>query len=141
MGSGVEVREGEVRGETLGALKVAKEGERAEKEEKEEMRAQLEAVSARLKEGHVEEEMKGKFKEGMGRIKDFLGGRSDEFTATPEQVGGRRKVEAVVDPVVEVSGPAEVKKAAKRTLYTANVGDARAVLSCVPFSPGAVGAS
>lgn len=31
----------------------------------------------------------------------------------------------------QVNGPAEEIKAAKRTLYTANAGDARAVLSCV----------
>lgn len=34
-------------------------------------------------------------------------------------------------PEVKVKGPAEVKQAAKRTLYTANVGDARAVLASV----------
>lgn len=32
-----------------------------------------------------------------------------------------------------VSGPAEDIKAAKRTLYTANAGDARAVLWCAPL--------
>ena len=37
-------------------------------------------------------------------------------------------------PHVEVKGPAAVLKAAKRTLYTANVGDARAVLSSVHHS-------
>lgn len=39
----------------------------------------------------------------------------------------------VPTPHVEVKGPAAVLKAAKRTLYTANVGDARAVLSSVPL--------
>ena len=59
------------------------------------------------------------------KIKELLNGRgsesaSDSREAEPEQAG---------TPVVKVSGPADVKKAAKRTLYTANAGDARAVLS------------
>lgn len=37
----------------------------------------------------------------------------------------------IATPHIEVKGPAVVMKAAKRTLYTANVGDARAVLSLV----------
>lgn len=132
------MREGDVQGETLGSLKAAQEGEMEIKEDRSAMRLQLEAVAARLQEGGAakeEGEKRGKFKEGMGKIKDFLGGKSDEFTAEPEGVPGVRKerTEGVVDPVVEVRGPAEVRKAAKRTLYTANVGDARAVLSCVSF--------
>ena len=58
---------------------------------------------------------------GIGnKLKGLLSGRS---------IGTPDKAEPPSDPVVHVSGPADVKKAARRTLYTANAGDARAVLS------------
>lgn len=66
--------------------------------------------------------MKGKLKSVLGggtKLSPFSSG-----STTPTYEGEK-----------QISGPAEVVNAAKRTLYTANVGDARAVLSCV-FCPG-----
>ena len=55
---------------------------------------------------------------------------SDSGSSSPQQsANGESGGRGVATPTVEVKGPAEYKKAAKRTLYTANVGDARAVLS------------
>ena len=79
--------------------------------------------------------------EVKSRIKNLLTGRSDDFTAsspstsassasgssTPAAAAARAPT--VATPNVEIAGPAVTKSAAKRTLYTANVGDARAVLS------------
>ncbi|GAA5872455.1 hypothetical protein JCM1840_006066 [Sporobolomyces johnsonii] len=70
------------------------------------------------------------------RIRGLFSGssKSAEFTGEPEGgaepglitgTGGG----GVATPNVEITGPAEVKQAAKRTLYVGNVGDARAVLS------------
>ncbi|KAK4050017.1 mgpp2cl-1, protein phosphatase 2C-like protein 1 [Microbotryomycetes sp. JL221] len=57
-------------------------------------------------------------------------------TRSPSQIeqtttdnNNNNNTSVVKTPDVEVKGPAEYKPAAKRTLYTANVGDARAVLS------------
>lgn len=52
-------------------------------------------------------------------------------TSTPSTAAIPRVNVQVSTPKVQVKGPAEVMHAAKRTLYTANVGDARAVLSSV----------
>lgn len=52
-------------------------------------------------------------------------GQKAEQAAKSSQEG----LTAPPEPVVEIKGPAEARPAAKRTLYTANVGDARAVLS------------
>lgn len=70
-----------------------------------------------------------------GIISGGLGGKeikSDENTSGASGVGG---VSAPV-PKIEIQAPAQVLPAAKRTLYSANVGDARAVLSSVmQFEP------
>ncbi|GJN88177.1 hypothetical protein Rhopal_001142-T1 [Rhodotorula paludigena] len=77
--------------------------------------------------------------EVKNRIKSLLTGKSDEFTASPSSGAAAASpgsassnhsgTSAVKTPDVEIAGPAVTKPAAKRTLYTANVGDARAVLS------------
>jgi protein phosphatase PTC1 len=116
VGSGVEVKKGELQGRAEGALQVAREGEGTE----------LSRMSARAPSGGTREDLKNK-------IKAVLKGKSSDFqsdasaSAGAEGEGG--EATGVLTPTVEVKGPAEVKKAAKRTLYTANVGDARAVLS------------
>lgn len=135
-------------GEEGEALKVAEE----EKSKVEEHGVQMEKagggaiVGAELKRSRAtrsgeereregEEEKKRLFGDGVHREKfrSLLGGggakkhgREGEGEEEEEEAakGGEEKNE-----VVEVKGPAEVREAAKRTLYTANVGDARAVLS------------
>ncbi|GAA5911160.1 hypothetical protein JCM8208_005742 [Rhodotorula glutinis] len=74
--------------------------------------------------------------EVKSRLKNLLTGRSDDFTASSSSslasgssAGASARAPAVATPNVEIAGPAVTKSAAKRTLYTANVGDARAVLS------------
>ncbi|BGP45663.1 hypothetical protein JCM10450v2_001493 [Rhodotorula kratochvilovae] len=71
--------------------------------------------------------------EVKSRIKSLLTGKSDEFRASPggepSPTSSNASGSTVKTPTVEIAGPAVTKKAAKRTLYTANVGDARAVLS------------
>lgn len=73
--------------------------------------------------GGVKDKIKGLV---MGKETE---GKGEETEEREEIASG---VPLVTTPTVEVKGPAEIKKAAKRTLYTANVGDARAVLSYVP---------
>ncbi|CEQ43008.1 SPOSA6832_04878 [Sporobolomyces salmonicolor] len=67
------------------------------------------------------------------RIRDLLSGssRSTDLTDEPKGAGvtGTGGRGGVATPNVEITGPAEVKQAAKRTLYVGNVGDARAVLA------------
>ncbi|GAA6052452.1 hypothetical protein JCM3770_001120 [Rhodotorula araucariae] len=70
------------------------------------------------------------------RIKNLLTGKTDEFRAALGSGSDELSASAsgtsattIKTPTVEIAGPAVTKKAAKRTLYTANVGDARAVLS------------
>ncbi|KAK4701318.1 protein phosphatase PTC1, partial [Phenoliferia sp. Uapishka_3] len=73
-------------------------------------------------EGEEKEGKEGSARARFGeKVKGLFNGRSSPTSSEPEKV-------EVTAPVVSVNGPAEVKKAAKRTLYTANAGDARAVL-------------
>ncbi|GAA5854830.1 hypothetical protein JCM8547_004087 [Rhodosporidiobolus lusitaniae] len=126
--AGVEVREGPVLGDKEGALKAAKEGGTAQVGED-----TVVGLSS-LKEGSSSSAAAPPAKDVKNKIKSMLtGGVSSskgEFTgdvsSLPTLAG---QGEGVKTPDVEVKGPAEVKKAAKRTVYTANVGDARAVLS------------
>ncbi|GAA5847842.1 hypothetical protein JCM9279_006661 [Rhodotorula babjevae] len=74
--------------------------------------------------------------EVKSRIRNLLTGRSDDFTASSSSSSASgsttpaaARTPSVATPNVEIAGPAVTKSAAKRTLYTANVGDARAVLS------------
>ncbi|ORY39205.1 phosphatase 2C-domain-containing protein [Leucosporidium creatinivorum] len=130
VGKAVETKEGELKGDAEGALKVAQLGEGTE----------LQRMSASA--GLAGSEVSKSSSEGEGgsesrsadiksKIKAVLTGKSEEFRAGgsgSESSSGEER-SGVETPKVEVKGPAEVKKAAKRTLYTANVGDARAVLS------------
>lgn len=77
--------------------------------------------------GGEDEGIKSRLEEGASKLKELLGGKGKEEEKKEEP--------SPEVPAVQVQGPADVKKAAKRTLYTANVGDARAVLSCAFRSP------
>ncbi|KAL8280757.1 hypothetical protein RQP46_006761 [Phenoliferia psychrophenolica] len=88
--------------------------------------------------GEVEKEGEGKTGGIGSKIKGLLNGSSSGGRPSAGSSGTEGDAAAanssspttsVTAPVVQVNGPAEVKKAAKRTLYTANAGDARAVLS------------
>lgn len=56
-------------------------------------------------------------------------GNTPTTSADPSPTSTQSTQSSVATPDVAISKPAVKKKAAKRTLYTANVGDARAVLS------------
>ncbi|GAA6064489.1 hypothetical protein JCM10212_002609 [Sporobolomyces blumeae] len=63
-------------------------------------------------------------------------GKSSNIDISEKRTSGPNEAEAAQDapgekrqPNVKITGPAEVKRADKRTLYVGNVGDARAVLS------------
>ncbi|GAA6003493.1 hypothetical protein JCM10207_000359 [Rhodosporidiobolus poonsookiae] len=133
--AGVEVREGAPTGDPKGALEAAKEGGTAQVGDD-----TVAGLSALKRDG--EAAGTGAAEDGgaaptardvKSKIKSMLtgGGKSGEFTGDAPSVAAllASQTQGVKTPDVEISGPAEVKKAAKRTLYTANVGDARAVLS------------
>lgn len=102
-------------------------------------------------EGEADGETKGEEDESKetlgGKIKAIFQGKSEEDAttssiledgseanpATTTTTESSTPLDQIVIPVVEVKGPADIKQAAKRTLYTANVGDARAVLSYVLY--------
>ncbi|GAA5919348.1 hypothetical protein JCM6882_008444, partial [Rhodosporidiobolus microsporus] len=132
--AGVEVKEGPVLGSPEGALKAAQEGGTTQINEGSvagfsELKRDGEDAAAAPSAASTSPQAK----DVKSKIKSMLTGsnRSAEFTGdvsslpTPSSVGG------VKTPDVEIPlpRPAEVKKAAKKTLYTANVGDARAVLA------------
>lgn len=94
-----------------------------------------------IDEAAAEEQKKPKMFTGEGVFRDKLkgligvGSVAKEFVSDPKQVEEQkqRQADSVVaaTPKIEIQSPAQVLTAAKRTLYTANVGDARAVLSYV----------
>ncbi|GAA6033307.1 hypothetical protein JCM8097_006684 [Rhodosporidiobolus ruineniae] len=146
--AGVEVQQGPPLGDAEGALKAANAGGTAQINED-----TVAGFSALKRDGDAAgtgsaglgELSNDATKEGSGggasakdvksRIKSMLTGsnKSSEFTGDAPPLSAASSTSSggssVKTPDVEISGPAEVKKAAKRTLYTANVGDARAVLS------------
>lgn len=138
--AGVAVKEGPPLGSPEGALKAAKEGGTSQVGE--ETVDGLGALKSKSEGGSppsgTPSSSSGLIptpKEVKSKIKSMLTGKSTEFTGDvaslpPPSLGGGGS-EGVKTPDVEIKGPAEVKKAAKKTLYTANVGDARAVLACV----------
>lgn len=134
----VEVKEGGViEGREDGALRVAEAAGVTTL-----AGTELNRVKERSKAQRASEEVE-KEKSSLGegikeKVKGFVFGKETEGNddgSAPKVVTAAEKEELasgvpkVTTPTVEVKGPAEVKKAAKRTLYTANVGDARAVLS------------
>ncbi|GAA5974849.1 hypothetical protein JCM11641_008396 [Rhodosporidiobolus odoratus] len=131
--AGVQVKEGPVLGHPEGALKAAREGGTPQVSPQsvegfDEVKNGADAAA----DGNGAAPSGTSAKDVKSRIKNMLTGKdkSSEFTGdvsslTPAMSG----MQGVKTPDVEVKGPAEVKKAAKKTLYTANVGDARAVLS------------
>ncbi|KAI5479467.1 hypothetical protein MNV49_003611 [Pseudohyphozyma bogoriensis] len=79
-----------------------------------------------------ETKRKKSFGEGVkGKLKEMMAGGTGKGSENSSESSSPAAsvTPPLSTPVVEVNGPAEVKKAARRTLYTANVGDARAVLS------------
>ncbi|KAM0792641.1 hypothetical protein ACM66B_002423 [Microbotryomycetes sp. NB124-2] len=140
VGKAVQLKTGKVQGEPDGALKAAQAGEGTE----------LQRVNGRQTSDSARDD--GANVDGAASLLGSSGSTSTDIKNKIRSVlsGGRSGAEAstseaetradspqrppeedtqVKTPDVEVRGPAEVKKAAKRTLYTANVGDARAVLS------------
>jgi serine/threonine protein phosphatase PrpC len=140
--AGVEVKEGPPLGSAEGALKAAKEG--GTQQVGDETVDGLSSLKATSQGSPAPSSSSSTAtpKDVKSKIKSMLTGssRSSEFTGDvsslplPSSLLSSGAVEGVKTPDVEISGPAEVKKAAKKTLYTANVGDARAVLACV-FHP------
>lgn len=128
VGKAVEVKEGRLEGSAEDALKAANEGQGTEL-----TRMQNAAGIGGGANGGGEEGEKSSAGQIKEKIKNVLTGRSNDFTSDGSSGGGTggggEGPPQVATPTAEVRGPAEVKKAAKRTLYTANVGDARAVLS------------
>ncbi|SCV72344.1 BQ2448_3881 [Microbotryum intermedium] len=116
VGQAVEVKQGKLVDDAGGALRAAQEGEESNYDNELE---RMSMTAADRSGGGRRENIKNK-------IKAVLSGKSgdpaEEFSPGPPSSG-------IETPHVEIKGPADVKKAAKRTLYTANVGDARAVLS------------
>lgn len=149
VGPAVKVKKGKVEGDAGAALKVAREAEEGSGAS---LRASSEAVteaSTPVSET-TESEKKPKMGTGegvlRGKIKDLLTGTKPTDSATPPEPSpifpqlsssptaidsfpAPKSSTIVTTPDVEIKGPADVMKAARRTLYTANVGDARAVLS------------
>ncbi|SCZ91719.1 BZ3500_MvSof-1268-A1-R1_Chr5-1g07628 [Microbotryum saponariae] len=116
VGQAIEVKQGKLVDDADGALRAAQQGE--EKNNSNELERMSTAAADRPSGGR-REDIKNK-------IKAVLNGKSGDaaemYSPGPASSG-------IETPHVEIKGPADVKKAAKRTLYTANVGDARAVLS------------
>lgn len=77
--------------------------------------------------GAVEVDGKGGKSDPKSDSIDRSGGGNDQTREGEEKKEGLMKEQ----PDVKITGPAEVKNAARRTLYVGNVGDARAVLSYV----------
>lgn len=149
VGGGVELKEGLSEDDEGGALRVA--GSSAGADLGRRTRAEPIAQEGEEKQGEEDES-----KETLGgKIKAIFKGKADpDDDATPSSLleegsavtptdspatsatteSSTPALDQIVIPVVEVKGPADIKQAAKRTLYTANVGDARAVLSYVPIS-------
>ncbi|KAM0792648.1 hypothetical protein ACM66B_002429 [Microbotryomycetes sp. NB124-2] len=140
VGKAVQLKTGKVQGEPDGALKAAQAGEGTElqrvngRQTSDSARddgANVDGAASLLgSSGSTNTDIKNKIRSVLS------GGRSGAEASTSEAEtradSPQRPPEEdtqVKTPDVEVRGPAEVKKAAKRTLYTANVGDARAVLS------------
>ncbi|KAK4046888.1 mgpp2cl-1, protein phosphatase 2C-like protein 1 [Microbotryomycetes sp. JL201] len=145
VGKAVETKTGKIQGEPDGALKAAQAGEGTE----------LQRVNGRLQGGDADASNVDGASSLLGsssgststdiknKIRAVLsGGKSSAVdspsSSSPEEQQQEQKqqpeslgtsVHSVVSPDVQIKGPAEVRTAAKRTLYTANVGDARAVLS------------
>ncbi|GAA5841795.1 hypothetical protein JCM11251_004066 [Rhodosporidiobolus azoricus] len=137
--AGVEIKEGPVLGSAEGALKAAQEGGTTQINE-----GTVAGFSELKRDGEIKSSSSPPSgtatphaKDVKNKIKSMLTGsnKSSEFTgdvaSLPLPAPSMGMAEGVKTPDVEIPlpRPAEVKKAAKRTLYTANVGDARAVLS------------
>lgn len=125
------MKEGELRGDSEGALKAAQLGEGTELQ-----RMSASGGLAGSDSSGRDNESEGRRADIKAKIKAVLTGKPDPSStnsgaSTPadesdsEEAKLRKGTET---PKVEIKGPAEVRKAEKRTLYTANVGDARAVL-------------
>ncbi|KDE03456.1 protein phosphatase [Microbotryum lychnidis-dioicae p1A1 Lamole] len=116
VGHAIEVKQGKLVDDADGALRAAQQAE--EKNNSNELERMSTAAADRPSGGR-REDIKNK-------IKAVLNGKSGDpaemYSPEPASSG-------IETPHLEIKGPADVKKAAKRTLYTANVGDARAVLS------------
>lgn len=145
----VEVKEGQgVVADTGAALRAAQQGGTAQvSDETVQGLAELRRGGETDGAGVAQEEQDGAAAAGhsrrrsaqevKSRIKNLLTGRSDDFTASSPSASASSGAttsppppsNTVATPTVEIAGPAVTKPAAKRTLYTANVGDARAVLS------------
>jgi protein phosphatase PTC1 len=129
VGKAVETKEGELQGDAEGALKAAQAGEGTELQ-------RMRGGSGGVDPPGTAGESPSTRTDIKNKIKAVLTGKSGaEATSTASETGSRGGSGAstpegpgVATPTVQVNGPAEVKRAAKRTLYTANVGDARAVL-------------
>lgn len=103
---------------------------------------ELAAGSSPATTSEMEEDRKRKFGDGVHRerFKSLFGGSSGSSGSnkdTTADVKNSTSVSQSSHPEAReaegVKKPARAKNMAKRTLYTANVGDARAVLRCVPF--------
>lgn len=135
VGQCVDVKEGELRGDSEGALKAAQLGEGTELQ-----RMSASSGLAGSDSGSLGGENEGRRADIKAKIKAVLTGKPDPSSSQPSSgtstpAEGESEEEKLrkgtETPKVEVKGPAEVRKAEKRTLYTANVGDARAVLGSV----------
>ncbi|BGP22493.1 mgpp2cl-1, protein phosphatase 2C-like protein 1 [Rhodotorula toruloides] len=142
-GEVVEVREGEkVEADAEGALKAARGETQQLTDESDRGLAGEGGVSA--KEGglgaRTASDVKNKIKnmlKGHSSGNSFhnesalstSAGNTPQSSANPSPTSTQSTQSSVATPDVSISKPAVKKKAAKRTLYTANVGDARAVLS------------
>lgn len=136
--SAVEVKEGELKGKADGALRAAASSDDGENGGGIGGAALMRTKSRKA----LEEERAQEVEENGSKEEDESNSVGDKIKNLVLGDGNGKNEEEeksksngleVETPTAEVKGPAEVKKAAKRTLYTANVGDARAVLSYVPF--------
>ncbi|GAA5927352.1 hypothetical protein JCM10213_003448 [Rhodosporidiobolus nylandii] len=137
--AGVEVKEGPPLGSPDGALKAAKDGGTAQVNDQNVQgigalrdKAESPASPSSAADAKDAKSAKNRIKSmltGSSRANEFVGDSPAAFGAALGIDGAAGSTHGVKTPDVEISGPAEVKKAAKKTLYTANVGDARAVLS------------
>lgn len=128
VGRAVETKEGELQGDAEGALKAAQAGEGTELQRMGRGEQLLTSDDAPAETSSTRDDIKNKIKAvltGKSPADSRDGSPSGSGTASPTAA----RASGINTPTAEVKGPAEVKKAAKRTLYTANVGDARAVLS------------
>lgn len=134
----VEVKEGELKGKADGALRAAASSDDGENGGSLGGAALMRTKSRKALEEERAQEVEENELKGENESSDSVGEKIKNLvlggnSRSEEEESIRSNGLEVLTPTAEVKGPAEVKKAAKRTLYTANVGDARAVLSCVSF--------